>query len=462
VFITFKLIFGRFRGGCKPSCTTTNFISDHTTSKPGIWFATLYLANVRFIVAVPKNCKGILKTMKSLDFPPRDCPICGSQRKHLLFEQRFSALSKGSLLEGYDLMICDECGMAYADHIPDQSVFDNYYAEMSKYEYAHREGAESEFDAARFSQIADYLAGELPDRSCRILDIGCATAGQLAKLRSLGYENVTGLDPSPACSSLAKKFYDIPVFTGTLTDNDLPKHSFDLIILVGVLEHVREVADAVDKLGPLLSPNGMIFAEVPDGTAYADWPDAPYQEFSTEHINCFGPKSLENLMRSAGYELVKMDRPPRQFTKTTVMPSAAGLFRRTNSKLPLEKDTQSEPRLRVYIQQSAAVEERVSGLIDEIVRSEKPIVVWGVGTHTLHLLETTNFAKANIAAFVDVNTKYHGTELFGRPVISPQAMGQRPEEILISSLSFQNDIARMIKNDLNLPNQLILLYEESA
>jgi len=399
--------------------------------------------------------------MSTLDFPPRACPVCGSQNKHLLFEQRFGTLSQGSLLAGYDLVICDDCGLAYSDRIPDQSVFDRYYAEMSKYEYSHREGAESEFDAARFIQIAEYLAGELPDRNCRILDIGCATAGQLAKLRSLGYDHVTGLDPSPACSVLAKKFYDIKVFTGTLFDHDLPKNSFDLIILVGVLEHVREVADAVGKLGTLLSPNGMVFAEVPDATAYADWPDAPYQEFSTEHINSFGPKSLENLMRTAGYELVKMDRPPRQFTKATVMPSAAGLFRKTDKKLPIEKDTQSEPRLRIYIQQSAAVEKRLAGLIDEIVRSEKPIVVWGVGTHTLHLLETTNFAKAKIAAFVDVNTKYHGTELFGRPVISPQAMTQRSEPILISSLSFQNDIACMIKNDLKLPNQLILLYEES-
>ena len=68
---------------------------------------------------------------------------------------------------------------------------------------------------------------------------------------------------------------------------------------------------------------------------------------------------------------------------------------------------------------------------------------------------------AKIGAFVDVNTKYHGTELFGRPVISPQAMAQRSEPILISSLSFQNDIAKMIKNDLKMPNQLILLYEEN-
>jgi SAM-dependent methyltransferase len=397
--------------------------------------------------------------MTSLNLPQRLCPVCGSRNKHLLFEQRFGKLSEGSLLAGYDLVICDECGFAFADRIPDQSVFDRHYAEMSKYEYAHRDGEESEFDAARFTQIAAYLAGEVPNRNCRILDIGCATAGLLAKLRGLGYDKVTGLDPSPACSALAKKIYGIEVFTGTLFDNGLPKQAFDLIILVGVLEHVCDVAAAVAKLGTSLSPEGMVFAEVPDATAFADWPDAPYQEFSIEHINFFGPKSLENLMCAAGFELVKMDRPPRQFTKTTVMPSAAGLFRRTGGSRQIEKDTQSERQLGRYIQQSATEENRVAGLIDGIVRSGERIFVWGVGTHTLHLMETTNFAKANIAAFVDVNAKYHGRKLFGRPVIAPQAMAHQSGPILISSRAFQSDIVQMIRNALKLPNRFILLYE---
>jgi 2-polyprenyl-3-methyl-5-hydroxy-6-metoxy-1,4-benzoquinol methylase len=380
----------------------------------------------------------------------------------LLFAQRFGTLSEGSLLAGYDIVVCDDCGFTFADRIPDQATFDRHYAEMSKYEYAHREGAESEFDAARFAKIADYLAEQVPDRGARILDIGCATAGQLARLRSLGYENLSGLDPSPGCAALARKFHDIKVFTGTLFKHDLPRNAFDLIILVGVLEHVRDVAAAVAMLGDLLSPQGLIFAEVPDATAFQRWPDAPYQEFSIEHINFFGPQSLVNLMRQAGHELVKMDRPPRQFTQTTVMPSAAGLFKRAARLLAIETDTESELRLKEYIHQSATEERRLAGLIDGLVRGGEPFVVWGVGTHTLHLLEMTDLAKANIAAFVDVNSKYHGKELFGHQVIAPDAIKMRSEPILISSRAFQTDIAWMIRNELKVPNRLIFLYNEKS
>ena len=398
--------------------------------------------------------------MAALAFPARPCPICASEKKRLLYTQRFGTLSEGSLLAGYELVACEECGFAFADCIPEQAVFDRHYAEMSKYEYAHREGGESPFDAARFTQIASYLASQLPDRKTRVLDVGCATAGQLAKLRALGYENLMGLDPSPTCARLARQFHEIEVRVGTLFENDLPAGAFDLIILVGVLEHVRDVAAAVRQLGASLSADGLIFAEVPDATAFRDWPDAPYQEFSIEHINFFGPQSLENLMRSAGYALVAMNRPPRQFTKTTVMPSAAGLFRRSNEKLPLTLDRESAPRLLDYIEQSAAEEKRVARLIEDLVTCGEGMLVWGVGTHTLHLMETTSLADARIAAFIDVNTKYHGKELFGRPVVAPEAARDDPSPILISSRAFQNDIADMIRQELELPNRLILLYDE--
>lgn len=381
----------------------------------------------------------------------------------MLFEQRFGTLSEGSLLAGYDVVVCAGCGCAFADRIPEQSVFDEHYSRMSKYEYAHRGGEESPFDAARFDIIAKYLSEQIEDRETRVLDVGCATGGLLDRLRRLGYANVTGLDPSPGCAKLAKEVYDLPVHTGTAFENDLPKRGYDLVIVVGVLEHIRDVAAAVAKLDELVSPAGMIFAEVPDATAFSEWPDAPYQEFSIEHVNFFGPGSLENLMKAAGYALIKMDRPPRQFTRTTVMPSAAGLFQRTeNQPLSISRDAESEQGLRAYIAQSVHEEKRISGKIAELIQARQEIAVWGVGTHTLHLMESTPLQEAHITVFVDVNSKYHGKELFGRRVISPREMAPRPEPILVSSRAFQSDIVNTIRNEAKLDNPLILLYPEGV
>jgi hypothetical protein len=88
--------------------------------------------------------------------------------------------------------------------------------------------------------------------------------------------------------------------------------------------------------------------------------------------------------------------------------------------------------------------------------------VWGVGTHTLHLLESTPLADARITVFVDVNSKYHGKELFGRQIISPREMASHPEPILVSSRAFQSDIVNTIRNEAQLDNPLILLYSEGV
>ena len=81
----------------------------------------------------------------------RDCAVCGSAKKQRLFEQKFSTVC---LLEGYSVVVCQECGFAYADDIPDQQAFDAYYRDLSKYEYQHRGGQESVNDEARLRDVA--------------------------------------------------------------------------------------------------------------------------------------------------------------------------------------------------------------------------------------------------------------------------------------------------------------------
>jgi predicted SAM-dependent methyltransferase len=39
----------------------------------------------------------------------------------------------------------------------------------------------------------------------------------------------------------------------------------------------------------ILAPTGKIYIAVPDASQYINGEDAPFQEFSIEHINFFGP-----------------------------------------------------------------------------------------------------------------------------------------------------------------------------
>ena len=75
-----------------------------------------------------------------------------------------------------------------------------------------------------------------------ILDIGCSTGGFLSVLRDMGFHDLRGLDPSPRCAdAAARRLYDVEVLTGTL--NRLPdlRPPFDLICLLGVIKHIRDL-----------------------------------------------------------------------------------------------------------------------------------------------------------------------------------------------------------------------------
>ncbi|HYT73302.1 MAG TPA: class I SAM-dependent methyltransferase [Vicinamibacterales bacterium] len=390
----------------------------------------------------------------------RDCPVCGGTERRTLFHQEFAAVEQATPVTGYDVVVCERCGCGYADGIPDQRAFDQYYRDMSKYEYAQRGGAESEYDSRRLALIAGIIAPHLPSSGVRILDVGCASGRLLANLRDVGFPNVTGLDPSPACAAAAGRLYGIDVRTMTLGEIAGTGERFEVVIMVGVLEHLRDLDDAFEHLHSLLAPGGLLYVEVPDVTAFADWPNAPYQDFSTEHINFFSPVSLDNLMRARGFRRVFLEQNHREQSYKTVMSNISAIYRREEGPLdgamPVDRDTAAG--LERYLAQCRSDDDRLRAAIGALVDGKRRILVWGVGTHTSRLMATSRLAEADIAAFIESNSRYHGKTLHGRPILAPSALKDHREPVLISSRVFQKEIAEQIRHDLGCGNELILLY----
>jgi SAM-dependent methyltransferase len=393
--------------------------------------------------------------------PLRPCPVCGAASRRVLFRQDFAAVDEATPVTGYDVVVCGECGCGYADGIPDQRAFDRYYRDMSKYEYHQREGAESEYDQRRLGIIAGVVAPHVQSRTARILDIGCATGRLLANLRDRGFPGVVGLDPSPACAATAKRLYGIDVRTMTLAELGTTGERFDFAILVGVLEHLRDLDEAFVHLRAILNPGGLLYVEVPDATAFADWPNAPYQDFSTEHINFFAPLSLDNLMGRRGFARVFSEQNHREQSYRTVMSNISAVYRKNpdGAATALRFDAETARGLERYIANCRSEDARLHAKIDALVGAGRPVLVWGVGTHTTRLMATSRLSEANIVAFIESNVRYHGRTLRGRPIIAPEGLRNHPEPVLVSSRVFQHEIAGQVRNQLGCANELILLYD---
>jgi SAM-dependent methyltransferase len=394
--------------------------------------------------------------MEQKRFATRLCPVCGSARSKLLFQQSFEQFSGVSLMNGYDVVICQDCGAGFADGIPPQSAFDDYYRDLSKYEDPASRNEPPPVEQ-RFRDIAGLVAKYIPTPESRVLEIGCANGGLLKALRDLGFLNLFGCDPSPGCVRAARESYGIPGFAATVFTVPPPEEPYDFLILTGVMEHIRDLERAVEQFRRLLRKGGRVYLEVPDASRYEPLLDAPFQEFSIEHINFFSKMSLVNLMQACGFHLVEADRTVRPLHEVAC-PCTYGVFENRTEPAAVKFDARTESGLQAYIDGCMGEDRRIRTAIQDSLLPGERMIVWGVGTHTLRLLATGGFDLARIALFVDSNPKYQRQQLRGVPIVAPDKVKTRPEPILISSRSSQQAIQNQIRTALKLKNPLILLY----
>jgi SAM-dependent methyltransferase len=375
-----------------------------------------------------------------------------------LFHQSFEQLDGARLLDGYDVVVCAACGASFADDIPPQSVFDEYYRDLSKYDYGDRDGKAPPAAEERFHDIAETIEKFIPSPESRVLEIGCGSGQLLKILRDRGFLHVLGSDPSPGCIRAARRLYGIPGVVGSIVTLPPPVALFDFLILIGVLEHIRDLESAVKRFHALQPDDGRIFVEVPDASRYAPGLDAPFQEFSVEHINFFSGASLANLMRRRGFQPTMVGRAIRPQNEASC-PSVYGVFVKSPLPAPIERDLETEPGLRAYIEGCRVADARIRDIIARSLPPGERMAVWGVGAHTLRLLATGGLDPANVELFVDSSPKCQGKKLSGIAVESPAALKRYAGPVLISSRGFQREILRSAREQFGLANRFILLYE---
>jgi Methyltransferase domain/C-methyltransferase C-terminal domain len=258
---------------------------------------------------------------------------------------------------------------------------------------------------------------------------------------------------------VAQELYNIPVYNYNLWELPDLVEKFNCITMNAVLEHIRDLDRCLDKISALLSIDGILQIEVPDASRFDDVVGAPFQEFSTEHIDFFSPVSLKNLLQLHGYQQLFCEQNIRQQTDNTMMPVIIAVYKYTGDiDRQIVFDSLTEASLLTYINESRLIAKNLQQTVNNIVADKQVIIVWGVGTHTQRLLAVSNLSKANICAFVDSNPRYQGKFLNGIPIISPAKLTEHDESIMISSQVFQTAIKREIEVNLKLKNQLILLY----
>jgi SAM-dependent methyltransferase len=176
----------------------------------------------------------------------------------------------------------------------------------------------------RVKRIQKFTSKHLPDGRRNLLDIGAGTGVFPYAMKNVGW-CCTALDPdSQACEHLREKV-GVAVIQGDL--NSVTGQSigtFDLITLNKVIEHVEDPVSMLESAGKLLSRDGILYIEVPDGSAAARL-SQDREEFYVEHLHAFSVTSLASSIERAGLWCMALSRIVEPSGKRTLYAFATNL-----------------------------------------------------------------------------------------------------------------------------------------
>jgi SAM-dependent methyltransferase len=260
-------------------------------------------------------------------------------------------------------------------------------------------------------KFEDRLADLLPliQNGFRILEIGCAEGSLCSHLKNHRSIHFSGVEPS-LDRLVAQKVLD-----ATYKDiNELGAQSFDVILSFHTLEHLVEPDRELSSWASLLSLNGKLIVEVPNGAGH---PDISI-DTNVEHLHFFKPSSIVSLLEKAGFEPLRL---------------TTGHF-----ESPLYTDS-----IRVVCGKSATDEERRERLLHRLKSIPSPIAIFGLGGDFYKFI-APNIGEFPNVEFIDLNPNirhYYGLKIVPK---SYSYLDHRDHNFLISTFKFESDVRQSL------------------
>ena len=225
------------------------------------------------------------------------------QNQSIFIKVKDNSVSK----ESFELLIDDELQLLKTHPQPSLETLPKYY-ESEDY-ISHTDGKRSLFEKL-YQIIKSYslnkkvrLINSFHPQKGSLLDIGAGTGDFLATANKAGWQ-ITGIEPN-------EKAKTISISKGvSFIENldDSPSHSFDVITMWHVLEHVPDLNKQIVDLKRLLKPNGTIIIAVPNYKSFdAKYYGAFWAAYDVpRHLWHFSKTAIEKLFAKENMKLIKI------------------------------------------------------------------------------------------------------------------------------------------------------------
>ena len=249
------------------------------------------------------------------------CNLCGSSDA----EQIRSKDRHGGFLRS---VICRRCGLVWTDPRPTPDAMRTFYARDYRLDYkrAYQPKPRHIYRAGKVAVYRFLRIQPLLRPGFRVFDLGAGGGEVVYVLRAMGYA-ASGVEPSEGYARYAADRLDVPVTQGFWQDAGVAPASQDLVTMFHTMEHLEDPLGALRRASQWLTPQGLLFIEVPNVEATYN---QPHQQFHRGHLYHFNMATLQTMGRRAGYAAIGESRSSDGgiisvvFQKTDATPPPSG------------------------------------------------------------------------------------------------------------------------------------------
>lgn len=231
--------------------------------------------------------------------PMKQCPVCNNNANTPLCS-----------INQFQIVKCPECECDFVINPPSEQELERYYSREEWFEGGEFGGYDQYDEQTRdsLSFIGELLANH-GEAKGSILDIGCGYGSHLKIAADLGWK-CFGVEPSEHARSVAiDRLGDSATIVAST--KELIPHTFNIILMLDVLEHVSDPYKLLYPLFALgaIQPKTIIIATTPNAGSISATSDPAHWEYRhpPSHLTYFTNTSLETFFHALRFSHVKVE-----------------------------------------------------------------------------------------------------------------------------------------------------------
>lgn len=251
------------------------------------------------------------------------CPVCNARQfekrlgfispfiAHRVFDYEIAAINYGGgtfvPTHFTNALKCKECDFLFSQARYDDNEMARIYQDYRSEEYTR---VRDIFEPGYAADVAANIGTHPQETRNRMAALrqflqGYTDTPPITSILDYGGDRGQNIPDFPSVK--AKYVYEVSgaeTIPGVTRVTNLARQApVDLVMNANVLEHIPYPGTVVEEMKTLCHRNSLLFIDVPDDLTGRN----PYPNQFHEHINFFTPRSLRTLLRTHGFEVLKVE-----------------------------------------------------------------------------------------------------------------------------------------------------------